>query len=616
MGRGPSIVFASREVWPFVDAGIGRSVWGSACLLADQAAVTILTSERWQALYRELRDAGDARLPSGIEFAFAPEPDGDLSPYVSWHQAWSSRLLQRVTELFPDGGPDLVEVADYGGEGFAMAHARRAGDPRLRHTVLAVRLHTSGEICAELNEAPENLELQLLCGMERFPLAYCDVLLEPGGDVLERYAAHYGAGSLARAIRCPPAFTGEMLGTEPSEAAPGGDGPLRVLYLNRLERRKGIEELLTAVASLPAAHLTLTVVGGDTATGPDGGSMLEHCRRLVAGDSRVELRDRVPHVEVPALIRGHHLVAVPARWETFSYVTREALAANRPVLATPVGAIVDVVEPARSGWLARSSAPADLREALESVLSSREQIDAMIRDGLPRACIQAADNGEALRLAYRELSAERSEPQPAADDTPAKVTALVAVEPDGPHVTRTLRSLRGQRGAGVETVVVTSESHSALGASDLALVHRLVGCRGPSAGRIAAWISGAAAATHDLLLPIAAGTELGPDFVAHAAAALRATPELAYATAFVAGGREPWHAPAGNYGMPADADIAASVALIRGPAFADLHSAEAPPTDESSMFEELARLGHFGVVVQEPLVARLPRRSRVLSVAR
>ena len=64
-----------------------------------------------------------------MRFAFAPEPEGDLAPYVSWHQAWSERLLEGVLRLYPDGGPDVIEVADYQGEGFAMAHARAARTP-------------------------------------------------------------------------------------------------------------------------------------------------------------------------------------------------------------------------------------------------------------------------------------------------------------------------------------------------------------------------------------------------------------------------------------------------------------------------------------------------------
>jgi hypothetical protein len=38
---------------------------------------------------------------------------------------------------------------------------------------------------------------------------------------------------------------------------------------------------------------------------------------------------------------------------------------------------------------------------------------------------------------------------------------------------------------------------------------------------------------------------------------------------------------------------------------------EAPPRNEAELFERLAEAGHFGLVLQKPLVRRLPRRSGV-----
>jgi hypothetical protein len=309
-------------------------------------------------------------------------------------------------------------------------------------------------------------------------------------------------------------------------------------------------------------------------------------------------------------------VAVPTRWETFSYVTREALAANRPVLATAAGAIVEVVKPGESGWLAESSSPEHLRDVLERVLGSRDELDRMIRDGRPRKLFERSDNGAELLAAYGELAGRERTGAQAGEGAPVHASAIVAAEPDGPPAARTLRALRDQRGARVETVLVGTGEPLHLDATDLVLVDRYLSCPAPAGGRTAAWLAGAAAATHDLLLLVPAGTEIEPDFVATAAAALHAAPELAYATSFVAGGREPWHAPGGNYRMPAEADIAASVALVRASAFADLGSDGDSPPDESSLFNALARLGHIGVVVQEPLVARLPRRSGVVAAGR
>ena len=172
--------------------------------------------------------------------------------------------------------------------------------------------------------------------------------------------------------------------------------PLRLLYLNRLQRLKGIEELVTAVRSLPDEDLTLTVVGRDTMTGPDQTSMRAHIESLVGDDPRIVLCDQVPHAEVPELIARHHAVVVPSHWEAGAYVVREALGSNRPVIATPVGAIPEAVRPGESGWLARSGAPDDLAAALREALGARELILEMVKDGRPRAVFDELAGGEAV----------------------------------------------------------------------------------------------------------------------------------------------------------------------------------------------------------------------------
>jgi glycogen synthase len=599
-----SIVLASREVWPFVKGGgIGRSVWTAARILAPHAEVTVLTSARWRDEHDELRRAGDERLPAGVRFAFAEEPTGDLSPYVSWHHAWSDELLTEVTRLYPDGGPDILEVADYGGEGFAAAHARRGQDTRLRRTTLALRLQTSSELVTILNEQPPDLHLRVLFGIERFPLRFADALLWPGGDALERYAQHYGADQLAPALRCPLPVTTDMLPAPPAmDSLP--DGPLRLLYLNRLERRKGIDDLIVAVRSLPDAELRLTVVGRDTDTAPGGGSMKEHARRLAAGDPRIEFVDQVPHERVPELISAHDVVVVPTRWETFSYVTREALACNRPVLATPAGAIVDVVRAGESGWLARSSKPQDMSEALRQVLASRDELETMIAARRPRAAFEASAEPESQLEVYDELVRRGRERAAVRGPEPGRrVGAVVTTQIGGAAPASTLDSLARQKDAAVSPPVLVLPPGAPPPRSTVARAGRIV--LGGDGRLPQSWASGLRAVSEDLVVLVPAGALLAPEFVARAVAVLDADPALGYVTAYVDNGGV---APLGNLALPLDeVGSPASVAVVRRDALAGvLSEATAPPEDEAAVYTRLAERGAVGVVLREPFVRRLP----------
>jgi glycosyltransferase involved in cell wall biosynthesis len=527
------IVFAGREVWPFVEGGgIGRYVWTAATLLAPHHDVTILTTDAHRDLPRD-------RLPQGVALAFAAEPTGDVRPFSSSGQAWSAALLEAVREL----APDVVEFGDYSGEGFATVHARRGGDPRLRSTTVAVRVHTSGEMVAGLNEASASEATDLVWTLERFPIRHADALLWPGGDVLDRYRDFYG--TVAEPLRLPLPVRLEDLQPE-AGVSPPVDGPLRLLFLNRLEARKGVAELVEAVRGLPDVRLTL--VGRDTDTAPGGGSMRTHLEALA--DERVEFRDQVPHEQVPALIAAHHAVAVPVRWETFSYVTREALAANRPVLATAVGAIPDVVRADESGWLAEAGVEG-LRAALAGI--DRAAAEKLIASGGPRAALEASlSSAEEQAAAYAELAA-RAAPEPAAAET---IDAVVSLHAGDAGLERTLRSLHAQRG--VKVRVTLSAGDDALPAAHLLLAADSLGD----------------AAGAELVLHLPAGAELDPEFARRAVAAIGGFDSV---TAFTARGRKPWHAPLGTEDPP--------VVLRR-------HTPQ----------------GLDGLVIQEPLVRRLPRR--------
>jgi glycosyltransferase involved in cell wall biosynthesis len=607
-----SIVLASREVWPFVEGGgIGRYMWATARALAPLADVSIVTSSNWRERYDELVRAGDERIGTDVRFAFVDEPSGDLSPFVTWNHLWSLRLLEGVARLHPGGGPDILEMADYQAEGFAAAHARRGHDPRLRNSTLAIGLHTSAEMCAVFDELPSGQHMLVLAGLERFALRFADVLLWPGGNSLEGYADFYGSDALAPAIFRPLPAPADLPSPVPLEESPAG--PLRLLYLNRLQALKGVTELIAAVRSLPDADITLTLVGRDTMTGPNGSSMQAHVEALIADDPRIELRGQVPHADVPTVIARHHAVVVPSRWESSPYVVREALGCNRPVIATPVGWVPEAVRTGESGWLARSSAPDDLAAVLSEVLAARGALARMIAEGRPRAVFEELAAQETAVHVYEELlnragkGKVSSRPRGAA---PASVDALVACDAGGGDPLPTLLSLEGQRDVAVDTVLVVGASGGFPGPGPALARARLV-VSNPDAGngRDGAWTAGLGETSADLVLVLPAGAVLGPDFLQRAAAALADEPALSWVTSLVGEGAGLSVAPLGSLSLPDSAiEALTSIALVRRSALETvLRRSDSPSDDERHLFVRLADVGAHGLVLQEPHVANLPR---------
>jgi glycosyltransferase involved in cell wall biosynthesis len=122
-----------------------------------------------------------------------------------------------------------------------------------------------------------------------------------------------------------------------------GDHPL-VVCVSRLSHEKGVDVLVDAalslMASLPAARI---VVVGDGSERP----ALE-ARIAAAGlADRVRLAGAVPHAAVATWMTAADVIAMPSRREGHPNAAMEALACGRPLVASRVGALAELVTTAR-----------------------------------------------------------------------------------------------------------------------------------------------------------------------------------------------------------------------------------------------------------------------------
>lgn len=156
--------------------------------------------------------------------------------------------------------------------------------------------------------------------------------------------AEAARGLGARDVRVIP--TGVDVPAEPGEEA----YPPEILFVGRLSAEKGILELVEASRGLP-----LVVVGD----GP--------------------LRDRVPgalgfvdHRELGAHYARAAVVACPSLREGYGMACLEAMAYGKPVVASAVGGLRDLVVDGETGLLVPPGDPAALRAALERLLGDPE----------------------------------------------------------------------------------------------------------------------------------------------------------------------------------------------------------------------------------------------------
>lgn len=153
--------------------------------------------------------------------------------------------------------------------------------------------------------------------------------------------------------------------------------------VGRLSAQKGQLLLIDAFAELVAggSDARLVLAG-------DGELRAEIEARIAQqglGD-RVSITGWVTSEEVRDLLRMSRALVLPSFAEGLPVVIMEAFALARPVISTYVGAIPELVEPGRSGWLVPAGARAPLVAALRDALAApTARLDEMGRIGRDRS---------------------------------------------------------------------------------------------------------------------------------------------------------------------------------------------------------------------------------------
>jgi len=156
-----------------------------------------------------------------------------------------------------------------------------------------------------------------------------------------------------------------------------------ILFVGRLDKRKGLEVLLRAMPEVATrlAEVRLTVVGK--------GPMETDCRRLVHKlglDNRVEFKGYVANNDLPTFYATADVYCSPALGgEAFGIVLLEAMACGTPVVASDITGYNEVVTSGETGLLCPPNDPAALARTLVEMLS-RPDLQAKFREaGLKKA---------------------------------------------------------------------------------------------------------------------------------------------------------------------------------------------------------------------------------------
>lgn len=163
---------------------------------------------------------------------------------------------------------------------------------------------------------------------------------------------------------------------EPNVATPSFAKAKDVLFVGRLSKEKGVHILLEAWGKIKASSALLRIVG-------DGPELLplqaQVMRENITG---VVFEGFKQSSEMSEIWEETLFSVVPSIWEeTFGLTVLEAWNQGRPVLASRIGSLPELINDGSTGWLAKPASADAWAHQLDHALSNRDNIQKMGQEG-------------------------------------------------------------------------------------------------------------------------------------------------------------------------------------------------------------------------------------------
>lgn len=140
-----------------------------------------------------------------------------------------------------------------------------------------------------------------------------------------------------------------------------------VTYIGRFSEEKGVMNFANAIAKIDLDILKFRMIGD--------GILFEKIKHFIEDEKlgdKVELIGWISHDKLPRYLNESRLLVIPSYTEGLPNLMLEAMACGSPVLATPVGAIPDLIIEGNTGFLMENNTPECISKNIIRALSHPE----------------------------------------------------------------------------------------------------------------------------------------------------------------------------------------------------------------------------------------------------
>jgi len=359
-GRRLAICLVTQEL-PFeTPGGIGRFTWDLAV--------------GWAALGHEIHVISRARDHNRVDFehgvwvhrmvndsaGFWNTPG--MTPALGRNLGRAAAVHREVRRLAVTRALDVVSVPIWDAEGlFCLL------DDQLP-TILS--LQTTMKTFVEMHPAWNSPDLQSLVGVERYMVGAAKRIHAISQAILDKVRTDYALAPDANEAVVVPLGIADRAG-DFQRQRPAGN--LRILFVGRLEKRKGVDVLLQAAMTLVEEfpQVEFVLAGDDTIPTEEGPSYRRQFEARYAdcpAAARIIFQGRVTDDQLQQHYADCDIFCSPSRYESFGLVFLEAMVFGKPLLGCRAGGQVEVIAEGVNGLLCPPGDAAALTDVLRKLI--------------------------------------------------------------------------------------------------------------------------------------------------------------------------------------------------------------------------------------------------------
>ncbi len=358
------IVLVSQDFPPDHGGGIGTFTKDLAEALAAQGNIVhVLTKSP---------DINRVDFESGVwvhrlivnEVEYSIEASAQNVPQHIWN--WSATALEETRRIATHRNIDVVEAPIWDCEGIAFLYHRQWPLVTSLHTTLKFWLESNRKYRVDTNWM-KSFGAPVL-SLEKELMSEADAVRANSHAIIQEIEKKYAFKFVAPRIRVVPHGMSDIGAKDRVVAV--RNKKLQVLFVGRLERRKGIDVLLEAIPKVlqRSPNIEFRIVGNYTLPDTDGKTYKELFLAEHSGSpwlSSVTFEGRVSDDVLYDAYESCDIFVAPSRFESFGLIFLEAMRAGKPVIGCLAGGMPEVVTQNVNGLLVE---PGDADALLKAIL--------------------------------------------------------------------------------------------------------------------------------------------------------------------------------------------------------------------------------------------------------